>query len=146
MSEIVIIVAKVLGIIGFLSLMAAFMWFIFPRSKGRLRGDSVIYLGGMRSARLTGSWGTVRLELSGTGISIRGRGPFAPFTGWESDYSRLGEVRAIRGMKQPGLLFREPNGPIVFWTPRWSEILDLLELREVPVNRTVTKIDWGIFR
>lgn len=35
-----------------------------------------------------------------------------------------------------------PGTLLAFWTPRWAEILELLELRAVPVSRTITKIGW----
>lgn len=140
MAHVLMVAGKVLAAAGFVAVFVLFVWFGFPRSAAQARGSVLVYAGGVRSRMWAGSWGTARLELGGEGLAIRGRGPFRPFIGWESRYGEITQAQAVRGPGMAGLLLRGPGGPIAFWTPRSAEILDLLDLRAVSVNRTVMKI------
>ncbi|MHB1594567.1 MAG: hypothetical protein ACYCO9_13290 [Streptosporangiaceae bacterium] len=140
MAHVLVVVGKVLAMGGFAALFVLFFWYIFPRSAGRARGSMLVYAGGVRTRRWAGSWGTVRLELGGEGLVIRGRGPFSLFIDWETSYGEITQARAVRAPGVAGLYLDGPGGPIAFWTPRSAEILDLLDLRAVPVSRTVAKV------
>lgn len=89
---------------------------------------------------LTGSYGTARLELGTDGAVIRGRGPFRPLVRWEAAYADISQAVAVRRPGISGVLLRSPSGPIAFWTPQWEQILDLPELRGVPVGQPMSKL------
>jgi hypothetical protein len=145
MAHVLVIIGKVLALAGFSAMFILLIRWCFPRSAGRVRASALIYAGGMTSKRMTGSWGTVSLELGDSQMAIRGRGPFRPLIRWEARYGDLSQVQAVRGLGTSGLLLRGRGGPIAFWTLRWAEIADLLELRAVLVSRDVRKISWKEF-
>jgi len=139
-TQALVVAAKVLAGCGFLALLGLIAWFSFPRSAGRTVGSSIVYAGGMTSRSIVGSYGTARLELGDDEVVLHGRGPFRPFIRWAASYGVISEARAVRApIGRSGLLLSAPAGNIAFWTPRWAEVLDLLELRAVPVSRAVTK-------
>lgn len=147
MAHVLVVIARVLAMCAFCAGLGLVGWFCIPRFAGRTAGSSIVYMGGILTRRISGSHGTVLLELREDGIVLRGRGPFKLFIArWSADYGELREPRAIRAGGKRGILFRAPTGPIAFWTPRWAEILDLLELRAVPVSRAVTKVRMAAFR
>lgn len=138
MAHVLELTGKVLALAGFVTAFTLVLRFGFPKSAARVKGSALIYAGGMTSGMWTGSRGTASLELGGRGVAIRGRGPFRPLIGWEARYEEISQVQALRGPGKSGLLLRGPD-PIVFWTPRWAEIADLLDLQAVSVNRSVSK-------
>jgi hypothetical protein len=139
-AQALVITVRVLAVCGFLAALAALAWWMFPRSAGRISGSMVVYPGGMTSRMWTGSYGSAWLELGDDGVALRGRGPFRPFVRWAASYGDIGEARAVRSAGMSGLLLCRPGGNVAFWTSRWAEVLDLLELRAVPVTRAVTKV------
>jgi hypothetical protein len=92
------------------------------------------------SRQWSGSWGTTELVLDDISVTVRGRGPFVLFVNWHADYSQIPRVRRVTRTSMEGLLLQGPDGTIAFSTPRAPEILDLLELWNVPVDRTTAKL------
>jgi hypothetical protein len=135
-----IVAGKVLAACGFFAAFGLAVWWTFPRSRGRMSSSTALYPGGMTSQQWTGSYGTAWLELRADEAVLRGRGPFRPFIRWTARYVDIVEAKAVRGLGKSGLLLCGPSGKVAFWTPQWSEMLSLFELREVPVIREVTKI------
>jgi hypothetical protein len=140
MVHVLVIVCKLLAVAALLAVFVIAIRFMFPKSAPRVRGTVIAYAGGFRSKMWTGSWGTVVLELGDRDMTIRGRGPFRPFVNRHARYSEVLRARAVRSVGVAGLLLSTADGPIAFWTPRASEILDLLELQGVPVDRAATKV------
>jgi hypothetical protein len=135
-----VVTAKILAGIGFISLFVLFAWWAFPRSAAKVRGAAIVYAGGFTSRALNGSRGTARLELLGEAVAVRGRGPFRLLPGWQAGYADIVEAKATKSWQMgSGVLLVTGGGWIAFWSPRWAEILDLLELRGVAVSRAVTK-------
>ena len=122
-----VVTAKVLAACGFFAAVAALCWWMFPRSAGRVSGSTSIYPGGMTSWMITGTYGTTWLELGEDGVALRGRGSFRFFIRWVAPYGDIGEAKAVRAAGKSGLLLSGPGANVAFWTPRWAEVLDLLE-------------------
>jgi hypothetical protein len=139
-AQALVVTAKVLAACGFFAAVAALCWWMFPRSAGRVSGSTSIYPGGMTSWMITGSYGTAWLELGEDAVVVRGRGPFRFFIRWVAPYGDISGAKAARAPGKSGLLLSGPGGNVAFWTPRWVEVLDLLELRAVPVSRTPSKV------
>ena len=140
MTQALIVAGKVLAACGFLTGLGLLAWWMFPRSAGRMSGSILLYPGGMTSQHWTGSYGTACLELRTDEAVLRGRGPFRPFVRWAAGYGDISEATAVSGLGKSGLVLRGPSGTVAFWTPQWSEVLALLELRDVPVTREVSRI------
>lgn len=100
--------------------------------------------GGLRTRTMNATGGTARLELFDWGIRVRGRGPWRWLLhAWEARYGELAKAQLIKfPVANPGVLMRTSSSavPLVFVTFRGLEILDQLEARGVPVDRSVTRL------
>ncbi len=147
--QVLIVIAKIFALIGFVAVLVLLMWWSFPKSAAKVKGAAVVYAGGFTSRAWNGSRGTARLELTGDAIAVLGRGPFRLLLRWQAGYADVVEVKAARSWQTGSgvLLVTTGGGWIAFWSPRWAEILDLLELRGVAVSRTVVKFRyWDMAR
>ncbi len=126
---------------------AGFRWFA-GKSTRRLSSAQetpvAVWKGGLRTRMVNATAGTAKLELFEWGLRISGRGLWrvvAPI--WEARYQELTNAQAVRWpIANPGVLMRTDGSavPIVFVTHRGREVLDALEARGVPVNRSVARL------
>ena len=144
-AQVLVVAWKLLAVAGFLAALVFLARWGLPRSAARVTDRTAVYPGGMTSRMITGSYGTARLKLLDGEVAVLGRGPFRALIRWRAGYGEISQATAVRGPGKSGVLLRVPSGPIAFWSPRWPEILGLLELRGVPVSRVVTKISWKDF-
>jgi hypothetical protein len=100
--------------------------------------------GGLRTRTVNSTAGTARLELFGWGVRVRGRGLWqALLPTWEVRYGELTAVHLIEWpLGNSGVMLRADGSavPLVFFTFRGREVLDALELRGVPVDRSVSRL------
>lgn len=104
----------------------------------------VVWKGGLQTKTMRASLGTAKLELFEWGLRIRGRGLWrVMLPTWEARYRELTKAQMIRWpIANPGVLISTDGSavPIVFVTWRGREVLDALEARGVPVDRSVARL------
>jgi hypothetical protein len=61
---------------------------------------------------------------------------------WEARYGELTEARLVTAPKHQGVRLAAGDNadPMIFWTPRGSEVLDRLERHTVPVDRVADQV------
>jgi hypothetical protein len=97
------------------------------------------FLGGLRSGSVSATWPLVRLECFDWGV--RPRGSAHPWRRliptWDARYEDLATVQLVSSMST-GIRFAAADGTdaVVFWTFKSSEIMDYLDARCVPVDRS----------
>jgi hypothetical protein len=97
------------------------------------------FLGGLRSGSVNATWPLVRLECFDWGIRLRGSArPWRRLTPtWEARYEDLATVQLVSSMST-GIRFAATGrtDAVVFWTFKSSEIMDHLDARGAPVDRS----------
>jgi hypothetical protein len=103
-----------------------------------------VWTGGMKTRSVNSTGGTARLELFDWGIRVRGLGPWRWLLPvWEARYEELTAAQMIKfPIANPGVLMHTSGAPVplVFVTFRGLEIVDQLEARGVPVDRSVSRL------
>ena len=107
------------------------------------------FVGGVWSgAAGSAIWPLARLELLAEGIRVRGsvRGLRWLVSVWEARYEELSRAQLVSApIASRGVYFRTAGaaGSIVFWSRRGAAIVDHLQRHGVPVDRSVTRLQWG---
>jgi hypothetical protein len=142
------VVVAVLIIVGVLALSASVVgvrWVrhVFAESAREIAMPDatleIAFLGGLRSGSMSATWPLVRLECFDWGIRLRGSArPWRRLIPtWEARYADLAIVQLVSSMST-GIRFAATGrtNAVVFWTFKSSEIMDHLDARGVPVDRS----------
>lgn len=105
------------------------------------------YVGGLTTSAMSSTWPFARLELYDSGIRLTGSVRLVRWIipVWEAQYAELTKADMVAApMARGGVRFSVHNGSqIIFWTfDDAAEIVDILESRGVPVDRSVSRIGW----
>ena len=103
---------------------------------------AVSWRGGVKTRTVYGAGKVVRLELFDWGVRVRSTGLFRwlRFT-WEARYAELAKAQLIRyPVANRGVLLRTGGSaaPLVFVTRHDRDVIDHLEARGVPIDRSAT--------
>lgn len=106
------------------------------------------FTGGLWSAAGSVVWPLARLELADWGFRVRGN---VPGLRWlvpvrEARYTELAGAQLVWAPIASRGVYLQAAGEadsFVFWTRQSSEILDHLQIRGVPTDRSVTRLPWG---
>lgn len=106
-----------------------------------------VFLGGALARTVSATWPLARLELFGWGVRLSNsvrllRHLPLSFPTWEARYEELAVVRSVAGVGAGGVRFALTGSTdaVVFWSGRWSEVLDRLEAAGVTVDRSTTSL------
>ena len=105
------------------------------------------YVGGVTTPTMSATWPLARLELYDSGIRLAGSVRIVRWIipVWETQYAELTKAEMVAApLHERGVRFSAHNAsPIIFWTfDAAAEIVDILEGRGVPVDRSVSRIGW----